>query len=214
MRRYDQGYRALKEVIDQGQIGEALMVHCAHRNPSVSAAYTGDMALTDSLVHEIDILRWLLNDDYVSAQVILPRNTRLARSDLQDPHFVLLETSKGIRIDVELFVNCQYGYDIQCQVVGETGTATLPDPGSVLLRSAGKQSTTVLYDWKQRFIDAYDVELQEWINATINGQMNGPSAWDGYFAAVTSDACIAAKHSGKIVPISTSGRPDFYQRNR
>src|SRR5205823_4792743 len=118
MRRYDQGYRALKEVIDNGKIGEPLMVHCAHRAPSVSN-FSGDMAITDAFVHEIDVLRWLLNDDYVSAQVILPRKTRFADNGLQDPHVVLLETTRGIRIDTEIFVNCQYGYDIQCQVVGE-----------------------------------------------------------------------------------------------
>src|SRR5438445_10881404 len=96
MRRYDQGYRALKKALDAGEIGATLMVHCAHRNPSVPDTYTGDMALTDSFVHEIDVLRWLLDDDYVSAQVIMPRKTRFAEKELQDPHFILLETSKGI----------------------------------------------------------------------------------------------------------------------
>lgn len=212
MRRYDQGYRALKKVIDDGNIGETLMLHCAHRNPSVPDTYTGDMALTDSFVHEIDVLRWLLNDDYISAQVILPRRTRHADKNLQDPHFILLETTKGIRIDVEVFVNCQYGYDIQCQVVGETGTANLPEPLSVLMRSEAKRSTEILTDWKKRFIDSYDVELQEWIDSTIKGEISGPSAWDGYFASVTADACVEAKHSGQIVPISMPKRPAFYTK--
>ena len=34
-RRYDTGYRALKKVIDDGVIGAPLMIHCAHRNPTV-----------------------------------------------------------------------------------------------------------------------------------------------------------------------------------
>jgi myo-inositol 2-dehydrogenase/D-chiro-inositol 1-dehydrogenase len=212
MRRYDKGYRALKNVVDNGKIGEPLMVHCAHRNPSVPSSYTGDMALTDSFVHEIDVLRWLLNDDYVSAQVILPRNTRLAEKGLQDPHMVLLETKQGILIDTEIFVNCQYGYDIQCQVVGETGTAHLPEPSSVLMRSEAKLLTDILVDWKDRFIDSYDVELQEWINFTRKGEMHGPSAWDGYVVAVTVDACVKAKHTGQIVPISIPERPAFYSK--
>jgi myo-inositol 2-dehydrogenase/D-chiro-inositol 1-dehydrogenase len=212
MRRFDKGYRALKNVVDNGKIGEPLMVHCAHRNPSVPSSYTGDMALTDSFVHEIDVLRWLLNDDYVSAQVILPRNTRLAEKGLQDPHMVLLETKQGIRIDTEIFVNCQYGYDIQCQVVGETGTANLPEPSSVLMRSEAKLLTDILVDWKDRFIDSYDVELQEWINFTVKGEMHGPSAWDGYVVAVTVDACVKAKHTGQIVPISIPERPAFYSK--
>ncbi len=212
MRRYDQGYLALKNVIDNGKIGEPLMVHCAHRNPSVTN-FGGDMAITDSFVHEIDVLRWLLDDDYVSAQVIAPRITRMAEKGLQDPLIILLETTKGIRIDTEIFVNCQYGYDIQCQVVGETGIANLPEPSSVLLRSEAKLSTEILTDWKQRFIDSYDAELQDWINSVLKGEINGPSAWDGYVQAVTADACINAKHSGQIVSISMPERPSFYDRN-
>lgn len=212
MRRYDRGYRALKQVIDEGKIGAPLMVHCAHRNPSVPEAYFGDMPIHDTFIHEIDVLRWLLDDDYVSAQVIAPRKTRLAHERVQDPLIVLLETTKGMFIDTEIFVNCQYGYDIQCQVVGETGTASLPEPMSVLMRSEAKLFTNILTDWKQRFIDSYDVELQEWINSTLKGEMNGPSSWDGYFAAVTGDACVEAKNSGKIVPISTAERPAFYNR--
>ncbi len=213
MRRYDQGYRALKNVIDSGKIGEPLMVHCAHRNPTVPSTYTGDMAIVDTFIHEIDVLRWLLNDDYVSVQVVAPRKTRNALPHLQDPLIVLLETAKGVRIDGEIFVNCQYGYDIQCQVVGEAGIANLPEPSSVILRSEAKLSTEILVDWKDRFIESYDVELQDWIHSTLKGEVNGPNAWDGYVAAVTSDACLEAKQSSQIVPISLPERPAFYNKD-
>ncbi|MFS3930417.1 Gfo/Idh/MocA family protein [Priestia flexa] len=213
MRRYDTGYRALKKVIESGKIGEALMVHCAHRNPSVPDTYTGDMSIVDTFIHEIDVLRWLLDDDYVSVQVVAPKKTSKALEHLQDPIMVLLETKQGVRINAEVFVNCQYGYDIQCQVVGETGIVNLPEPSSVILRSDAKLSTDILVDWKERFIDSYDTELQDWINSTVKGEVNGPMAWDGYAAAVTSDACLEAKKSGAIVPISLEERPDFYNKN-
>ncbi len=212
MRRYDKSYRLLKAEIDRGNLGAPLMVHCAHRNPSVPEVYAGDMALTDSFVHEIDVLRWLLDDDYVSAQVILPKKTKHSRPDLDDPHMILLETAKGIRIDVEVFVNCPYGYDIQCQVVGEDGVGYLPEPMSVLMRKDGRLSHEILQDWKYRFIDSYDVELQEWIDSVKVGEVWGPTAWDGYFASVTADACVEAKHSGGIVPIKIGQRPAFYDR--
>lgn len=210
MRPYDSGYRALKNVIDSGEIGEPLMLHCAHRNPEVGDSYTTDMAITDTLIHELDVLRWLLKDDYVSAQVIYPRKTRKASSHLKDPQIVLLETAKGVRIDVEIFVNCEYGYDIQCQVVGESGIASLPEPMSVQTRRAAKLSTGILTDWKKRFIDAYDVELQDFINNVLSGNMTGPSAWDGFAAAVAADACVAAQNNGEIVAITMPPRPAFY----
>jgi myo-inositol 2-dehydrogenase/D-chiro-inositol 1-dehydrogenase len=111
MRRYDTGYRQMKEVIDSGRIGEPLMVHCAHRNPTVPESYTTDMAALDTAVHEIDVLRWLLDDEIVSAQVVVPRSTNKRHAHLKDPQILLYETAKGVRIDLEVFVNCQYGYD-------------------------------------------------------------------------------------------------------
>ncbi|EXU74218.1 Gfo/Idh/MocA family oxidoreductase [Erwinia mallotivora] len=212
MRPYDEGYQALKKVIDSGEIGAPLMLHCAHRNPEVGENYTTDMAITNTLIHELDVLRWLLNDDYRSVQVRFPRSTSATHARLKDPQIVMLETEKGTLIDVEIFVNCGYGYDIQCQVVGESGIASLPEPSSVQLRSAAKLSTSILTDWKDRFIKAYDTELQHFINDVKAGQLHGPSAWDGFAASVAADACLKAQETGETVTITTAERPTFYQR--
>src|SRR3989475_4279660 len=90
MRRYDAGYRALREVVSGGKIGEPLMVHCAHRNAAVPDSYTTDMAITETVIHEIDVLRWLLDDDYVSVQVVYTRQTRNDSGHLPDPHLVTM----------------------------------------------------------------------------------------------------------------------------
>jgi myo-inositol 2-dehydrogenase/D-chiro-inositol 1-dehydrogenase len=210
MRRYDAGYRMLKTVVDSG-IGQPLMVHAAHRNPTVPEQYVTPLAIHDTLIHEIDVFRWLLDDDYVSAQVIFPRVTSHSHAKLKDPQIVLLETAKGIRIDVEVFVNCQYGYDIQCQVVGEKGLACLPEPASVLMRKDAKLQSAILTDWKDRFIDSYDVELQDFIDAAAQGLASGPTSWDGYVAAISSDACVSAQEApGTIVPITLPARPTLY----
>ena len=62
MRRFDKGYVALKNVVDR-DIGAPLMVHAKHRNPAVGESYTTPMAVVDTAIHEIDVLRWLLEDD-------------------------------------------------------------------------------------------------------------------------------------------------------
>jgi myo-inositol 2-dehydrogenase/D-chiro-inositol 1-dehydrogenase len=210
MRRYDVGYRMLKKVVDS-DIGQPLMVHAAHRNPTVPEQYVTPMAIHDTLIHEIDVFRWLLDDDYVSAQVVFPRTSSHAHSKLKDPQIVLLETAKGIRIDVEVFVNCRYGYDIQCQVVGEEGLASLPEPMAIVMRKDAKLQNAILTDWKDRFIDSYDVELQDFVAAAADGTASGPTAWDGYVAAISSDACVAAQEApGTIVPITLPARPALY----
>lgn len=210
MRRYDAGYLALKEAVEQ-HTGAPILVHAAHRNPAVPEAYTTPMAIHDTMIHEIDVFRWLLNDDYVSARVLYPRNAARSHTKLRDPQVVVLETAKGVLIDVEIFVNCHYGYDIQCEVVGEDGTARLPEPMTVEMRLGAKRQSTILTDWKDRFVASYDVELNDFIGAASKGGATGPSSWDGFAAAVAADACVAAQErAGEAVAIALPARPALY----
>lgn len=211
MRRYDSGYQKLKKAIDDYEIGDVLMMHCVHRNSSVPESYVTEMAVSDSLVHELDAVRWLLKEDYVSAQMILAKKTKYTHEMLHDPQILLLETESGVRIDVEFFHNCQYGYDIQCEVVGSDGIARLPEPESLVIRKNAKKFTKIDPDWKNRFIDAYDIELQEFLDGVSTGNIKGPSSWDGYTAAVASDVCIKAQKSGAIESFSIMETPEFYK---
>lgn len=212
MRRYDSGYVQLKEALDKHDFGDPLLIHCAHRNMSVDEKYTNDMAANDTLVHEIDVLHWLVNDDYESVRVMYPRKTKHALSNLQDPQLFFLQMKSGIMVTVEVFVNCQYGYDIQCEVVCEEGTLKLPEVPSIVTRKAAKLATGVLIDWKQRFLDAYDKELQHFMDTIrATGEPQGPTSWDGYIAAVTTDACVKAQKSGEMEPVKLEKMPNFYR---
>jgi myo-inositol 2-dehydrogenase/D-chiro-inositol 1-dehydrogenase len=210
MRRYDDGYRAMKASVDAGQVGAPLLLHCAHRNPAPPPGFTSDMMLTDSVVHEIDVSRWLLGQEIIAATVLKPRRSSLAAEQLQDPQFVLLETDGGVLIDVESFVSCQYGYDIRCELVGESGTVALPDQVGVRLRRDGRSSTEVPADWRSRFGLAYHAELQEWVDGALRREITGPSAWDGYATTAVAERCVEALETGRRVVVDLAERPELY----
>ncbi|WP_121826492.1 Gfo/Idh/MocA family protein [Streptomyces rapamycinicus] len=212
MRRFDAGYRQMKDVLTSGAVGTPLIVHCAHRNPTVPESYVSAMAAQDTAVHEIDVLRWLLDDEISSVQVTTPRATGKRFGHLKDPQIMLFETANGVRIDLEVFVNCQYGYDIQRETVGEDGLVRLPDPAAVGIRAAGRHGTGVLQDWKGRFGDAFDTEFREWIASVAAGaEPTGPSSWDGYAATVITDAAVQSLESGgQIVTVDMKPRPAFH----
>jgi len=212
MRRYDAAYRALKAAVAGGAVGPPTMFHSAHRNPTVPAHYTADMAITDTAVHDIDVARWLLDDEVSAVTVLRPRRSSRAPGDLQDPMMLLLETQGGVLVDVEVAVSIGYGYDIRGEVVGETGTASLGDGGDVVVRAAGTRSGRVPVDWRERFGRAYDVELQEWLDAVTAGVSTGPSSWDGYAATAVADAGLAALRTGVRAPVSLVDRPALYDK--
>lgn len=212
MRRYDRGYRQLKEALDSGAYGEPLMLHCTHRNPSVGENYNTPMAVHDTAIHEIDVLHWLVDDEYESAQVLLPKVTKYSHSQLKDPQIMLLRTKKGVCIDVEVFVNCKFGYDINCEAVCEDGALKMAQPSYPQIRKNAAVSTAIDTDCFVRFQEAYDAEVQDWVDNAAKGIITGPNAWDGYLAAVTADALVKAQETGQIEEIVTAvEKPEFYK---
>ena len=209
MRRYDAAYRALKSSVDTGTIGLPLMMHCTHRNPSVPAYYDSNSLITDTAVHEIDMVRWLFGEEIVATATLSPRRSRNG-GDLPDPLILLLEMASGILVDVEISVNIRYGYDIRGEVVGENGTVALGEASPITVRLDGGVVNRVPADWRERFIRAYDVEFQEWIDAARSGGALGPSSWDGYAAAVVSDAALEARRTNTRVTVQLPDRPSLY----
>lgn len=216
MRRYDPAYHALKAALGDGGIGAPLLMHCAHRNPSAPPyGFTTEMMVTDSAVHEIDLVRWLFDEEVAAASVLKPRRSSKAGSDLHDPLIVLLEMASGVLVDVEVFVNAAYGYDIRGEVVGETGTVALADSAGLsgaVVRMGGQRSGRVPATWQERFSRSYDAELQDWLDSVAAGTTAGPSAWDGYAAAAVTDSCIEALRTGERTAVSLRDRPDLYAK--
>ncbi len=210
MRRFDASYRTMKAAIDAGEIGEPLMIHCAHRNPTVPEIYTWDMAINDTAIHEVDTMRWLLGEEFVSARVDKPKKTSKRFAHLQDPLVFIMESESGVRVDDEIFVNCQYGYDIRCEVVGETGILSLSDQNLISRRDAHGRNNRITTDHNDRFYGAFVAEVQAWINAAAEGGATGSSAWDGYADACVCDAGVKGLDSGNTVPIEMIAKPDFY----
>ena len=211
MRRYDAAYREVKAAVDGGVIGEALLAHAIHRNPTVPDSFTPDMSMTDSVVHEFDTFRWLLGQEIRAVTVLAAKRSPKAAEHMRDPQLVLMEMADGVLVEVESFVNCSYGYDVRCEVVGSEGTVTLENPTRSALTVSGARAQAVPEDWRARFRDAYHEELQEWVEALAAGTVSGPSAWDGYAATAVGEAAVRSLQTGGRVEVELGKQPELYR---
>ena len=210
MRRYDPGYLDLKRTLDDGGIGAPLMLHCVHRNPTAPPGLPSEALITNSAVHELDVTRWLLGEEITEVTVHTPRSATAAGST-RDPQFLVLRTVSGVVVDVEVFVNAGYGYDVRCELVGEVGTVSLDAAPPTLLRRSGAGMTALPADWRPRFAEAYRRELQDWVdNLHTGGAASGASAWDGYAATVVAQACVQALTTGRTQPVHLDPCPKLY----
>ncbi|WP_243794181.1 Gfo/Idh/MocA family protein [Saccharopolyspora gloriosae] len=208
MRRFDPEYLNLKELLDAGELGRTLLLHCAHRNPARPPGFSTEMLITDSVVHEFDTTRWLLDAEITAVSV--RQQGLVASTEAGVPQIVTIETAGGVLVDVEIFVNCGFGYQVRCEAVCENGTALVGGDSGMRTHHAGRWGGGVAADFRPRFRQAFDAEFQHWVRAARSGGIDGASAWDGYAAAAACEAGVAAQRSGSRTEVTLVERPELY----
>ncbi len=210
MRRYDPEYGRIKATVDAGSVGLPLVIHCIHRNPSVPKTLTTRQTLTDTVIHEIDIARWLLAEEIVSVALEKPRHHPSVTHQLADPLLVRLEARSGARVDIEVFSNAGYGYDVRCEVLGTKGYVSMGPRGHDLVTAESAHDQGFPADWLERFRPAYDAEIANWVDSLGDGRPTA-SAWDGFAATVVAEALVRALQSGHREAVSVGPMPDLYR---
>lgn len=211
MRRFDAEYEALRELVASRSQGELLGLHCAHRNPSVPESYHNDMLIFDSVVHEIDVVRFLSDSPIKSVEVRHMKRNSNNHEGFNDPILVLLTTESDVLASVEMNVSVKFGYQVKTEAVFENGIAEIGRTAGMTTWFDAKASNQEHVSFKTRFAAAYDTQIQRWVNATKQGKIDGPSAWDGYLAAAAVEAGVKALHSGKAELVNYAARPNFYK---
>ena len=88
----------------------------------------------------------------------------------------------------------------------------MAQPAYPSIRKNAADSSAIDTDCFVRFKDAYDKEVQDWVDNAEAGVITGPNAWDGYLAAITADALVKAQETGQIEKIVTAvEKPEFYK---
>ncbi|MGB6181752.1 MAG: Gfo/Idh/MocA family oxidoreductase [Rhodococcus sp. (in: high G+C Gram-positive bacteria)] len=212
MRRFDREYEQLKALIDSGDLGRPLVLHLAHRNPAVPPHFDSAMIVRDSLVHEVDVARFLLDEEITTIQIITPSANPSAPQGLKDPQIAIFTTESGRHVDAEVFVTTGIAYEVRTEVVAEHGSAMIGlDAGLVRTSAPGVRSGTITPGFVERFGQAYDVEIQRWVDAVHAGAetgdyVDGPGAWDGYAAAAVCEAGVASLETGAPVEVEMTKR--------
>jgi myo-inositol 2-dehydrogenase/D-chiro-inositol 1-dehydrogenase len=202
MRRFDHEYARLKALLDGGELGRPLMLHCVHRNPAVPPSFDSAMIVRDSLVHEVDVTRFLFDEEIASIQIVKPAANPAAPQGLADPQIAIMRTASGKHVDVELFVTTGIAYEVRTEVVAQKGSAMIGlDVGLVRKSAPGTWGGQITPGFRERFGQAYDTEFQRWVDAVQRGcgtqnYIDGPGAWDGYAAAAVCEAGVESLNSG------------------
>nr|WP_294690696.1 Gfo/Idh/MocA family oxidoreductase [uncultured Friedmanniella sp.] len=208
MRRFDPEYVALKELISSGGLGNPLIMHCIHRNPAVPDFFNSEFMIRDSVVHEVDVARFLLDEEIASVQVIKGVPTSAAPAGTSDPMIVVFQTESGRIVTDEISVRTGVAYEVRTEVVGEQGSALIGLDQHLQVKSTdGRWGGRITPGFVERFGQAYDLELQRWVDAAKRGTIDGPGVWDGYAAVAVCEAGVEAVRTDQKVAVQLGERP-------
>ena len=173
MRRYDDAYRAMKAALDAGRDRRAAGVLLRAPQPVGAAGTHHRRLLVDTCVHDIDISRCLFDAEVVAARGAQPAPVQPGRRAPAGPGpaaasswpTACWSTSRPRSTSPTATTSA-------ARSLGETGTDRARRERPDRRQARGRFGGRVPEDWRERFIRAYDIEFQEWIDAAAAGRLH------------------------------------------
>jgi predicted dehydrogenase len=205
-RRFDGGYVEARRLVDDGAIGQPLLVLATSRDmdwpEGELPAETGGFLL-DMAVHDYDVACWFL--DAAPVEVTAVRQAHVypkleAMGDL-DNAVVTMRFADGRAAVTHVSRTCAYGHDVRCEIVGAEGSVFVGEAGGGLLTARDRSRFS--QDFSQRFAAAYREELCAFVAACRGEPVRGPGLDEDRRAVEIGIAARASALAGEPREVGT-----------
>ncbi|MBN1285144.1 MAG: inositol 2-dehydrogenase [Anaerolineae bacterium] len=213
MRRFDRGYVEARRKIEEGVIGEPVVLRSVSRDPYRTSLEYADPAksgglVVDMAIHDFDVARWLMGDEiervYTEAGVLV--YPELAEVGDIDNAMVVLRFARGGLGNVEVSRNARYGYDIQCEIIGSEGALRVGYLRETPLLTLTPNAVThdVVPYFMERFGPAYTAQIEHFIGCIRTGAPPRVGVADARAALQAALAATRSQHTGRVVRVDAA----------
>ena len=196
MRRFDPGYAAAKEKIEEGEIGEPIVFKSTSRDPFRPSLEYADPEKSGGLfldmgIHDFDLARWFMGEisEIYSIANVLAYPEMKSINDV-DNSISTVTFENGKIGSVDLSRSGIYGYDIRTEIMGTKGTVQvgyLRETPITVLKKNDISHDTVPY-FMERFEKAYIAQLKDFVEKAYSQQEPSVSIEDGERALLSGHA--------------------------
>ena len=185
-RRYDHNFAHIKELANDGKLGDLQIIKITSRDPEPPApeyvAVSGGIFL-DMTVHDFDMARFIggeVDEVYANATVMV--DPAIGEAGDVDTALVALKFKSGA---IGVIDNCRkacYGYDQRLEVFGSGGQASAANdtPTNVsYINENGNTTDKPLYFFLERYMQSFTDEMTEFIDAVVNDKATQTTVNDG-----------------------------------
>ena len=200
MRRFDKSYRIAKKKIENGDIGNVVLVRCYSQDPRstfdsyLPFAPTSGGQFIDMSIHDIDLIRWLTGSE--------PKKIWAIGGCFEYPQFKDWDDGDNVSClmqcenDVMAFMfanrTAAHGSAVETEIVGTHGTLRIgATPSSSLVEVLSDHGVCheCYQDFVSRWHDAYITEMEVFCDYVAQGKAAEPNVYDGTKATRVAYAC-------------------------
>lgn len=209
-RRFDPHFKAVRDAIDEGRIGQVEMVQITSRDPGPpppSYVQSSGGIFRDMTIHDFDMARFLLGEEvetvFATGSVLVDPEIG-ALGDF-DSAMVVMTTASGKQCSISNSRRATYGYDQRIEVHGSEGSVSADNqrPVSIEVATAAGYVRPPLHDFfMTRYTEAYAAEITAFVGAVSAGRKPEPGGEDGLKALALAEAALKSNAERRAVGVA------------
>ena len=190
MRRYDHSYQVAKKKMENGDIGDVILVRCYSQDPISIIEGTLEYAprsggqFIDMSIHDFDLIRWLTGSEVKELWATGGCYEFKQYKDWDDGDNVsgLMKMENDAMAFFFAGRAAAHGSHVETEIVGTRGTlriASVPTDSLVEVMSQHGVCRECYQDFITRWHDAYITEIEEFCDCVATGRKATPGVIDG-----------------------------------
>lgn len=208
-RRFDHNFKKVRELIQNGSIGELQIVKVISRDPAPPPAeyvkVSGGMFL-DMTIHDFDMVRYLTGSEvtevYTNAAVLVDK--AIGEAGDVDTALISLKFKNGA---IGVIDNCRqavYGYDQRVEILGTKGGISVSNDAPTTVVLSTETAVTAdkpKYFFLERYMESFETEMKEFFNSVVNDKDTVVSGIDGLKPVLIGLAAKKSYEEGRPVTL-------------
>ena len=194
MRRYDPAIRKAYQMVQDGIIGDLVVIKSTGRGPGLPPAWIWDRSksggmLAEVSAHDIDSVLWFTGKKperiYMEAKNFKSPQASEKFPDFYDHYIVTIPFQDGPLGSIDGGCPVGYAYDGRMEILGNKGMiriGTTEGNGPVLMTLDKKAICDTHDAWRNRFKEGYLEEMKSFIRCIQKDEKPEPSVVDGFRA--------------------------------
>jgi myo-inositol 2-dehydrogenase/D-chiro-inositol 1-dehydrogenase len=186
-RRFDTNFRRVRQAVEQGEIGQPLVLHIVSRDPApppIEYIRVSGGIFLDMTIHDFDMARYLVGSEVqeVFAQANALGESAIAGVGDASNAVVLLRFANGVLGTISNSRHAIYGYDQRVELLGSAGAISIDNnyPNAAILSDAQSVRRDLpLYFFVERYTESFVVEMTAFVDAVLRDEPVPVTGYDG-----------------------------------